>query len=80
MRFASEVESTGYGLDFVRRLHFGCLILRSWSLCVDVILKISAANELFNFIFQLDTFLRSVTNILMVPTILILIPFGAVST
>ena len=44
--FTSEVGSTKYSPNFVWRLRFGCLILRSGPPCVDVILKIPAVNKL----------------------------------
>ena len=47
---------------------------------IDIILKVPAVDELFNFILKRDTLFRSVTNVLVVSTIFVLIPLGTVST
>ena len=37
-------------------------------------------DEFFDLILKPDTLLHSVTDVLVVPTILVLVPFGAIST
>ena len=68
------------GLDFVWRLYLRCFILWSGPPAINVILKVTATDEFFNFILKRDTLLRGVTDIFVVPTILVLVPFGVVSS
>ena len=43
--FSIKVGATEYGLNFMWRLRFRCLVLRSGSSYVNIILKVSAVNE-----------------------------------
>ena len=66
--------------DFVWGLYFNGVILQPSPSATDIILKVPAADELFNFILKHDTFLHGVTNIFVISKIFVLIPLGAVST
>ena len=61
-------------LDFVWGLYVRGSILRPSLFTIDIILKVPAADELFNFILKCDTLLCGVTNIFVVSIIFVLIP------
>ena len=74
--FASEIGPTIDGLDFVWGLCLSCFFLWSSPPSINVILKVP---KFFNLILKRDTLLHSVIDVLMVLTVLVLVPFGAVS-
>ena len=74
MRFADKIGPTKDVLDFVWRLCLRCFVLWSSPPAINVILKVPSTDEFFNFILKRDTLLYGVTDILMVPIILVLVP------
>ena len=77
--FTGKMGPPKDGPDFVWRVCLRCFVLWSGPLAINVILKVPATDDFFNFILKRDTLIRGVTDILVVPTILVLVPFGAVS-
>ena len=47
---------------------------------IDIILEVPATDELLYLVFEGDALLSGVTDIFMEPAVLILVPFGVVST
>ena len=78
-RFTSKIRSPKDCPDFLWGLCLRGIILRPRPSAIDIILGVHVVNELFNFILKCDILLRGITNVLVVSTILVLIPFRAVS-
>ena len=78
--FPGKIRATKDGPDFVRGLCLRCFVLWSGLPAINVILKLLVIDELLNFILKRDTLLYGVTDVLVAPTILVLVPFGAVSS
>ena len=77
--FSSKVGPTEYGLNLMRRFCLRSFVMWSGPPSINVVLKVPSTDELFDFVLQHNTLLRSVTNVLMVSAILILISFEAIS-
>ena len=75
-----EVRSTEDSPDLAWGLHFRLAILQSCPSVINIILQVPATNKLIYLIFQGDTLLGGVTDVFMKSTILIMVPFGAIST
>ena len=71
MRFAEDRPNLAWGLCFMS------IILRPRPPVIDIILEVLAMDEL---LYEGDALLSGVTDIFMEPAILILVPFGAIST
>ena len=80
MRFSCKMRSPEDCPDLVWRLYLRGIILWPDPSTIDIILKVPAVDELFNFILKRDTLFHGVTNALVVSTIFVLIPLGTVST
>ena len=78
--FTGKVGSTKDCLDFMWRLCLWCFFPWSGSPSVDIILKVPKTDEFFDLILKRDTLLRNMTDVLVVSTILVLVPFRADST
>ena len=79
VRFSVKMGLAEYGPNLMRRFYLWHIVLWFRPSSTNIILKVPTADELFNFIFQHDTLLYSVTNILVVSAVLILVSFLAVS-
>ena len=79
-RLSGEVRSAKDHSDLTWGLRFWPVILRSCPHVIDIILEVPATNEFLNLIFEGDALLSGVTDAFMELAVLILVPFGAVST
>ena len=78
--FSIEVRSTEDRPNFAWGFCFRSIILQPSPPIVDVILEVLAVNKLLDLILEGDTFLSRVTDVLVVPTVFVLVLLGAVST
>ena len=67
-------------LDLVWGPCFWSIILWYCPPVIDIILKVATTDELLYLVFKGDELLGGVTNVFMEPAVLILVPFGVVST
>ena len=79
VRFSSEVRSAEDRPDLVWGLRLRCIVLRPGPLAIDVVLEVFAADDFFNLILECNALFSGVTDVLMISTIFILIPLGAIS-
>ena len=76
----SVTRSTEDRLDLVWGLCLRCIIMLPGFPIVNVVLEVPTVDEFLNLILKCNALFSGVTDVLMVSTIFILIPFGAIST
>ena len=76
---SNNVWSTEDGPNFARRFCLVLVIMRLVFFVMDVLLEVPITDEFFDLILEHATLLCGVADILVTPTIFILIIFGAVS-
>ena len=76
--FSREVRSAEDCPDFAWGFCFRSIILRPSPPIVDVIMEVLAVNELLDLILEGDALLSGVTDVLVVQTVFVLVPLGAV--
>ena len=79
-RFPGEMRSTEDRPNLAWGFCFKSIILRPCPPVVDVILEVPMANELLDLIIEGDAFLNGLTDVLVEPTVLVLVPLLTVST
>ena len=80
MRLHSEMRSTEDSLNLAWGLCFWSTIIRSCSPIINIILQVPVMNKLLYLVFQGDTLLGGVTDVFVKSIVLVLVPFGAMST
>ena len=75
-----EMRSAEDRPDLAWGLYFRFAILWPCHSVVDVILEVLTTNELLYLILEGDALLSGVTDIFMEPTVIVMVPFRAVST
>ena len=80
MRFSGEVRFIEDHLDLVWGLCLKCIVLHPGPPVVNVVLEVPVAGELLDFILECNALFSGVTDVLVVSTIFIMIPFRAIST
>ena len=73
MRFVEDHPDLTWGFCFTS------IILQPGPPSIDVILEVLATNELLDLILEGDALRRGVTNVLVVPTVFVMVPLEAVS-
>ena len=79
-RFPNKMRSFKDRLDLAWGFYFRSIDLRPGPPIIDVVVEVPTTNVLLDLILEGDAFLSGVTDVLVVPTIFVLIPFGVVST
>ena len=78
--FPCEMRSAEDYPDLAWGLYFRSIILWPHPSVIDVILEVPVVDELLYLVFEGDVLLSGVTDIFMETIVLVLVPFGAVST